>query len=256
MARALLELSSQPELPVLTGLGKPLAPGRPGVMLGHEGRGLIRDAAPRLRTDHDPDADERIGALAEALAETRPEVLIAIGPLTNLGALANAGVPLPPLAIMGGKLEDVVLEGVVPGIEEWNWFCDPLAVQRVLAAEHSKPPRIVPAEVSFRTELAPGDPERLASGGPLARALSALCQEWLAALRDRLGAPRPRVALHDPLTLATLVEPDLCPFEARRIRVDDEGRTLREPGPANAWVAVDVKEAALREHLMQVWLGG
>ena len=128
--------------------------------------------------------------------------------------------------------------------------------QRVLAAEHPRPPRIVPAEVTFRTELAPGDVERLASGDPLARALSTLCQQWLTALRERLGAPRPRVALHDPLTLATLVQPDLCPFEARRIRVDDDGRTLCDPGPANVEVATDVKETALREHLMQAWLGG
>jgi pyrimidine-specific ribonucleoside hydrolase len=223
-------------------------------MLGHEGRGLIDDAAPRLRIDDNPDAAGRVKALAKALDESRPDTLVAIGPLSNLGALLEAGASLPPLAIMGGKLEDVMLEGTVPGIEEWNWFCDPLAVQRVLAARHSKLPRIVPAEVTFRTELAPGDVEQLGSGGPLALALATLCQEWLRVQQERLGATRPRVALHDPLTVATLVEPNLCPFEPRRIYVDDEGRTQREPGPPCVEVAVDVDEAALRDRLMEVWL--
>ena len=255
MVKELLKRADRSDVPVVTGLGKPLTPGRPGVMLGHEGIGLIPDPAPRPRTDEtEPDASERVESLARSLEDAGADFLAAIGPMTNIGALATAGAALPPLAIMGGKVADVMLEGVVAGIEEWNWFCDPLAVQRTLAAEHSTSPRIVPAEVTMPTALADGDVEKLGSGDPLARALSTLCREWLVALRDRLGAENPRVALHDPLTVATLVKPELCPFESREISVDSEGRTERVPGGASVEVAVSVANEELREHLMEVWL--
>jgi len=254
IVEALLAKAGVAGVPVLEGLGAPLSEGRAGLMLGHEGAGILEAPAPRMKTERDPGGEARVDALAEALTAARPEVLLAIGPLTNLGALAAARVPLPPLAIMGGKFEDVMLEGMSPGIFEWNWFCDPAAVQAVLAAPHATLPRVVPAEVTFRTELAAGDVERLAGGDALARALATLCEEWLRALRERLRAPRPRVMLHDPLTAAVLVEPGLCPFEPRRVRVDDAGASIPEPGAPNLEVAVDVDAAALCDHLMQTWL--
>jgi len=254
MAQRLLELSGASEVPVLTGLGKPLTDERPGLMLGHEGLGLLDDPDPRRRTVENENAEERIDAMAAAMAEARPEFLVAIGPMTNVGALAAANAALPPLAIMGGKIEDVALAGTIPGIEEWNWFCDPIAVQHTLVAQNPRPPRVVPAEVTWQTELVDGDVERLAEGGTLARVLSTLCDEWLTAQRDRLGVKKPRVALHDPLTLATLVEPGLCPFEHTRIRIDDRGCTTRETDGAEIEVATDVDPGALRAHLMDVWL--
>jgi len=254
MVEMLLHLAGRGDLPVITGLGKPLTPERKGLMFGHEGRGLIDDPQPRMRTTENPDEAASIDALAEAMSAARPDAVVAIGPMTNLGALARAGATLPPLAVMGGKVEDVVLEGMLAGVEEWNWFCDPIAVQLALEAAASPPMRVVPAEVTWRTQLAEGDVERLAAGGPLARALSTLSGEWLAFQRDRLGSKSPRVALHDPLTVATLVESQLCHFDRCRITVDDNGATQRVPGEVNAEVAVDVDRSALRDHLMATWL--
>ena len=99
---------------------------------------------------------------------------------------------------------------------------------------------MVPAEVTFRTSLPRSDVERLASGDALARSLATLCEHWLRAQVDILGSKRPGLMLHDPLTAAILVEPDLCPFEERRIRVDDSGAAHLEGGPANLEAAVDV----------------
>ena len=254
MVVEVLKLAGTADLPVITGLGKPLSPGRKGVMFGHEGRGLLDDPKPLARTESDPDPEATIRALASALEATRPDALVAIGPLTNLGALVEAGVALPPLSIMGGKVADVDLKRVAPSVEEWNWWSDPRAAQAVLAAPHAEVPRVVPAEVTFRTALAPGDVERLAAGDVLARALARLCEEWLTFLRDRLSVEQPQVALHDPLTVATLVEDSLCPFAPQRLRVDEQGITKRESGPPNAQVAHDVRAEVLRAHLMETWL--
>lgn len=253
ITHALFDAAGVRDIPVVTGLGVPLSDHRHGLMFGHEGRGILADAAPRKRIDEEPDADAKLHALARGLEAARPDVLLAIGPLGNVGALAAAGVPLPRLAIMGGKFEDVMLEGMTPHVSEWNWFCDPLAVQHVLDASHAVLPRVVPAEVTFRTELADGDVERLAEGDDLARALASLSREWLDFQASR-GSPRPRVMLHDPLTLATLVEPGLCAFANRRVRVDDQGASETLAGEPNVEVAVDVDAAAVRAHLMDAWL--
>ena len=255
IAQALLQVADVPDTYVVSGLGVPLTPGRKGILFGHEGRGIVENPEPRLRVESESGGTERVEALAEALAKAEPDVLLAIGPLTNVAALLNAGAELPPLAIMGGKLEDVLLAGMVPYISEWNWFCDPIAVQRVLAAEHRVRPRVVPAEVTFRTRLAEGDVARLAAADALARALATLSEHWLQAQKDLLGSKRPVVALHDPLTAAVLVERGLCPFEARSIRVDDTGASHRETGAPNIDAAVDVDPTAAREHLMATWLG-
>jgi inosine-uridine nucleoside N-ribohydrolase len=224
-------------------------------MFGHEGRGILEGRKPRMRTEETPDAKDRIRQLGEELERTRPDVLVAIGPLSNLGALARDGFPLPPLAIMGGKFSDVILEGMIPAIPEWNWFCDPQAVQEVISQDAKVLPRIVPAEVTFRTALPPTDVARLATGDALAQQLSTLCNEWLSFLRQRSGGREPRVALHDPLTAATLMEDELCPFADQRIRVDDGAASHREAGPPNICAATDVDNDALCLHLMEIWMG-
>ncbi len=254
IARGVLKAADVTDVPILSGLGVPITEGRIGLMFGHEGKGMLDGREPRMQTREDTDADTRIAALGEGIEAAKPDVLVAIGPLSNLGALVRAGVTLPPLAIMGGKLSDVMLDGMVAGISEWNWYCDPLAAQTVINADHTTLPRIVPAEVTFRTALAPGDVDALARGDALARQISALSTEWLGFLRERLGRSEPRIALHDPLTAAVLVHDGLCPFEERRIRVDDDAVAETVDGPPNITVATDVDVDALRDHLMETWL--
>ena len=254
ITRALLDLADRADVPVLTGLGKPLCATRKGVMFGHEGRGLLDDAEPVMRVDADPDARATTDALARAIERTAPDALVAIGPMTNLGALARAGFALPRLAIMGGKVEDVEIEGAIAGIEEWNWFSDPVAVQAVLAQAGDPLLRVLPAEVTFGTHLEAEDVARLAGGDALARALARLSEIWLAFIAGARPKP-PCVHLHDPLTLASLFEPGLCAFADRRIEIDGAGATRRVEGLANAEVATDVDNDALRAHLMETWLG-
>ncbi len=254
ITQALLALTDA-EVPVVTGLGRPLTPGREGRMFGHEGRGILEGAAPEMIVQADPDPERQIERLATELGSAEPDLIVAVGPLTNLGALVRRGVSLPRLAIMGGKIQDVMLPGMIPQIPEWNWYCDPDAVQLVLDAPLPVPARVVPAEVTFRTALAEGDVERLASGNELNQALARLCSEWLRFQAEGFKSAEPRVALHDPLTAATLVEPALCPFGFERIRVDARGGSEVISGEPNIEVATDVDAALLREHLMQTWLG-
>lgn len=254
IANELLAIADRDDVLVLPGLGVPLTPRKRGVMFGHEGRGLFDDQDPVLRVSEEVGGEERLDALAAAITETAPDMVLAIGPLTNIAALIDIGVNLPPLAIMGGKFDDVVLAGMSESISEWNWFCDPLAVQRVLTAEHGQLPLVVPAEVTFQTRLDDGDPELLAEGDEMNQALSRLCNHWLDLQRDSFDRDHPVVALHDPLTAALLVEPSLCRTEAMRIEVDDLGASTVVEGPPNLTAAVDVTPGEVRQHLMATWL--
>jgi len=67
-------------------------------------------------------------------------------------------------------------------------------------------------------------------GTRLTDALNLLYQEW--------GKETP--TLFDPMTIAYIVEPSLCPVEALHIRVDEKGFTRPDPGPSpNAQVCLD-----------------
>lgn len=253
---ALLAIAGKSSIPVLTGLGKPLTDRRAGVMFGHEGKGLISDPQPRLKITSESGAqrESRMQELAETLSAVAPDCVVAIGPLTNLGALVAMETTLPPLAIMGGKSESAVIPGMNDRIAEWNLFSDPVAARAVLGAESEQPSRIVPAEITFRTALEASDLEKLSGGNALCVTLRTLCDHWLDFLAHGSGMPEPRVALHDPLTIASLMEPTLCPFELRRVEVDDKGNLISVPGPANVEIATDVDTPALRSHLIETWL--
>ena len=186
---ALLKIEGNLSIPVLTGLGKPLTDRRAGVMFGHEGKGLLSDPKPRMKTTTESESlgQSRIANLAEKLDRVKPDYLVAIGPLTNLGALLSAGVALPPLAIMGGKSEDAEIPGMNDRIAEWNLFSDPVAARTVFRAESERPSRVAPAEVTFSTALEAPDLEQLSGGNPLCIALRTLCDYWLDFLASGFG---------------------------------------------------------------------
>jgi purine nucleosidase len=256
MVEALLRLAGAEGPPVLAGLGKPLTENRIGIMLGHEGQGLLTDASPRIRTDSDPDGARRVDALAQAIEGARADALVAIGPLTNVAALLRAGSKLPRLSIMGGKTAPVTIEGVTPTIDEWNWHCDPDAVATLLGQRPPSAglPRVFPAEITFRTPISPADHAALAGGDALCRSLASLAEIWLGKLAE-IGSQRPQIFLHDPLTVASLPAPDLCPMQPLRLERDGASGCVRRPGPANVELAVDVDPQRIRDLVMDTLLG-
>lgn len=259
ITEALLAVAGADPVPLLPGMGVPISDRRHGIMFGHEGRGILDSPEPELRIRTEIGAEQRIDELALALDDARPDVVAAIGPMTNLGALAMAGVQLPPLAIMGGKFSEVMLPGMVGEVSEWNWHCDPRAIQAVLATDHELDALIVPADVTFQTRLESDDLTRLSEGDAFNQCLAVLCQEWLKTQADQFNIENPIVALHDPLTVALLVEPDLCTYETKRIVVDDFAVTTSvqdEAGDGEAAseirAAVTVDKQAARRHVMDI----
>jgi inosine-uridine nucleoside N-ribohydrolase len=67
--------------------------------------------------------------------------------------------------------------------------------------------------------------------------------------------PEPGIYLHDPLTVALLASPELCPTEATRLAISDDGRVDRGAGAPNARIATDVDTKRTRLLILDTILG-
>ncbi len=121
------------------------------------------------------------------------------------------------IAIMGGASR--VKGGFTP-LAEFNTFADPEAAAAVYAC--GRPITAMSLDVTFQV-LSDGDQaRRLAeTGGEAARALSNLMRPFDRS-REHLFGPG-RVPIHDPCTIAWLLEPTLFETETVNVAVETEG---------------------------------
>lgn len=162
--------------------------------------------------------------------------LVAIGPLTNVGALIDAHPEtfrkLKRVVIMGGWIKplkpeygDAAPAGPSP---EYNILGDIHAAQKLFRS--GIPLDVMP--IDSTAHLALDEIKRrgiFAQGTPLTDSLTLQYQQWN-------GGVTP--VLFDAMTLAYLLHPKLCPVEPLHIRVDDTGATLVEDGAPNAQVCL------------------
>jgi inosine-uridine nucleoside N-ribohydrolase len=159
--------------------------------------------------------------------------LIAIGPLMNVGAAIDKDPSsfrkLKRVIIMGGSIKrgygDLGFGPPQPPQPEWNILNDVPSAQKLFAA--GVPLFVMPLD---STQLKMDEVKRaflFTQGTPLTDALTLLYHQW--------GQETP--TLFDPMTIAFLVNPSLCPVQPMHIRVDEKGFTRPEPGPPNAPIA-------------------
>jgi purine nucleosidase len=156
--------------------------------------------------------------------------LIAIGPLMNLGAAIDKDPAtfrkLKRVILMGGSIKrgygDLGFGPPQSPQPEWNILNDIPSAQKLFAAGVSL--FVMPLDA---TQLKLDEVKRaflFSQGTPLTDALTLLYHQW--------GQETP--TLFDPMTIAFLVNPSLCPVQPMHIRVDENGFTRPDPGPPNA----------------------
>ena len=161
--------------------------------------------------------------------------LIAIGPLMNLGAAIDKDPAtfrkLKRVIIMGGSIKrgygDLGFGPPQLPQPEWNILNDIPSAQKLFAA--GVPLCVMPLDA---TQLKLDEVKRaflFSQGTPLTDALTLLYHQW--------GQETP--TLFDPMTIAFLVNPSLCPVQPMHIRVDDKGFTRPDAGSPNAQVCLD-----------------
>jgi purine nucleosidase len=150
--------------------------------------------------------------------------LVAIGPLMNVGAAIDKDLAafrkLKRVVIMGGCIKrgygDLGYGPAHDPVPEWNIVNDIRSAQKLFAA--GVPLFVMPLD---STQLKMDEVKRaflFRQGTPLTDALTLLYHQW--------GQETP--TLFDPMTIAYLVEPSLCPIQPMRIRIDDKGFTRQD----------------------------
>ena len=164
---------------------------------------------------------------------------VAVGPLPNVGAMidkdAAAFRKLKRVVIMGGNVRPLLDPyGVAAPIAphpEWNIKNDIVSAQKLFTS--GVPLVVMPldstANLKFnevaRTAL-------FAHGSMLTNILAGLYYEWSAATRS------PTPIMYDPMTLASMLDPSLCPLTPMHLSVDDAGNTKETQGAPNAQVCL------------------
>jgi purine nucleosidase len=248
-ALAVLELAKASHIPVAKGTSLPLLVplhASAGDVHGQSGIGNSELPEPKSKPVNQHAVDYLIEKI---MAEPNELTLFPIGPLTNL-ALAIRQEPritkaLKELVIMGGSIK---AGGNITLAAEFNIHADPHAAHIVF---HSGIPiTLVPLDATYRCLLTSEDVERLNRiNSPIARFVrdaTAVYMEFYKKYEGFNGC-----ALHDPLTLAVILAPELFTFENHYVDVDmsggiSMGNTLADimkvsKKPSNMRVAMDVR---------------
>ena len=161
--------------------------------------------------------------------------LIAIGPLMNVGAAIDKDAAvfrkLKRVVLMGGSIRrgygDLGYTAPVAAMPEWNILNDVPSAQKLFAS--GVPLFVMPLD---STQLKMDEVKRaflFSQATAITDQLTVLYHLW--------GQETP--TLFDPMTLAFVLKPELCPVQGMHIRVDEKGYTREEPGLPNAQVCLD-----------------
>jgi len=252
IARKLLALAGRDGVPVAAGVREPILRQRNFLTLGHEGRGILTDEETLpLSPLHGVDL------FIEAELRERPHV-VAIGPLSNL-AVAIMKAPevidaIPHLTVMGGTIGRV---RDLPSTE-YNLCSDAEAALVVLSSGIAT--TLVPLDATCCVYFTTADLQRLRrAGAPLLRTVCTAIDIW-APLQRSFQESSPSFDatnvshLHDPLTVAVLLEPSLVRRERLALRPaikDGLFCFVEERGAPVVDVAVGVEVERTKEFILE-----
>jgi len=219
-ALATLEFLNASHIPVAKGCTLPMV----GPLLasdhvhGESGIGNAQLPEPKAK----PVSQHAIDYLIQRfLAEPGEISLFTIGPLTNV-ALAIRKEPrlasaVKEMVIMGGAIRE---GGNVTPQAEFNIYADPHAAHVVF---HSGIPiTLIPLDVTNKCMLLASDIGRLLKINSLvSRFVHDATTAYLEFTKEKTGIDG--CALHDPLTLATIIAPELLTLEEHYVDVDISG---------------------------------
>lgn len=210
-------------VPVAQGAGGPLVAPRELGNYVHGVSGLDGPELPEpLAGPVDVDAVEFLAAaLAGAAA---PVVVVATGPITNIAALLTkhpeAAAHIREVVFMGGSTE----RGNHTPAAEFNTYADPEALDVVLTA--GLPVRMVGLNLTHQALATPAVVERMAA---MDHQVGRTCAAWM----GFFGSSYKRIwdfdapPVHDPCTIAALIDPDVIEWQDAFVAVELDGRWTR-----------------------------
>ena len=157
--------------------------------------------------------------------------LVAIGPLTNVGSLIDkdpqAFRRLKRVVMMGGSIAAGYDDAIKVAVPEYNILSDIPSAQKLF--QSGVPIYLMPLDSTAQLKF--DEVKRAAlfyQASPLTDSLALLY------LLSGITTP----VLYDPMVVAFVIDPQLCPVEPMHIVVDQKGVTRSEPGAPNAQVCL------------------
>lgn len=215
----------------LCGSDVPVAQGAPGPVAGtlelgnyvHGSSGLDGPELPEPRTG--PVSLDAVGFLAERLAASdEPVVVVATGPITNIAGLLrdrpDVRGKIREIVFMGGSTE----RGNHTPTAEFNTYADPEALDVVLRS--GVPVRMVGLNLTHQALATPEVVERMSR---MEHRLGRTCAAWM----GFFGGSYKRIwdfdspPVHDPCTIAALVDPGVITWQHAFVAVELDGRWTR-----------------------------
>jgi purine nucleosidase len=230
----------------------PIYPGAEHPMQGEQRQPIAQQAVVLPRWPHESKfpMNQAVDFLAHTIRSHPGDVtLLTVGPLTNAGLLFSQYPDvielLAGLVMMGGNFDET---GPEAQRVEWNVAGDPLASKiayKALVGVH----RSLGLNVTQQVMMS-ADEVREQFTAPLLHPVLDMAEIWFAGFY-------PSITFHDPLAAATVFEPDLCSYQQGIVMLDNgdkPGRTVWQPGPANAphQVAVTVDVNRYFQHFFDV----
>ncbi|WP_421850480.1 nucleoside hydrolase [Oricola sp.] len=230
-ALRIMELIGATDVPIAAGCVSPIA--RPLVLGTADGPSGL-DGSPYLPQPTIKPVDmHAVDFLAAVLREAEePVVLAPTGPLTNVGMFV---LKYPELL---NRIEKVVLMGgacyrrdeyITP--TEFNIFCDPEAAEIVLTSGMDI--TMVGLDVTMRVVVEEPQYEAIAGiNTPLARVVEDWLKFYEKLHRGQMGIGG---ALHDPLVLAAVIDPEIIETREAHVEIDRTGTHTFGATVADFW---------------------
>jgi len=248
----LLEIAGREEIPVYLGGDTPLQGTAAFPEVWRKSADVPTGSHPAQKAPQPQTAADYL--VSRSLERSRPVHILALGPLTNLGAalrhaadaMRNADIWIMGGAVFApGNLGDGGYFQTSNKTAEWNFYVDPAAAKAVFASGARI--HLVPLDATNQVQI----DEKLFRAFQ-SKARSALGRYVTAILKQHLPEIRETIYFAwDPLAAVAMVEPGTVQERQMAIEIKqippEEGRTAEMPGyPPNAGVALNADAGSFR----------
>ena len=217
LACCLLETLGRTDIPVYAGIGKTLLQSIPDweqVAASHHPHQM--EVLKKQQPSTQPQQGSAVDFIIDTVMAGDGDItLVPVGPFTNIAAAFT----LEPR--LSQKTRIVMMGGATDRVRpEWNALCDPEATRIVFGT--GVPITMVGLDVTTKCVMSY---EQVKAIGAIDRPINQISSELIHLWGG--DNPEPRPTLHDPLAVATLIDPTFCETREMRIEVETQATHLR-----------------------------
>jgi len=234
-ALRLIEIAGHPEIPVAAGAAVPLVRHlvTASYVHGNNGLGGVEFPEPKIK----PVKETASEIIRRIVRENPGEItLVPIGPVTNIATALRSDPELakmiPAIVMMGGSIS----AGNITPAAEFNLYVDPEAARAVF--DSGIPITMVGLDVTRKVLLMDEHVAKLAAAqNPVSQAAAKIMRNAIDTVR-KIGIGNGSM-MHDPLAVASMIDPEILTLRDYHIDIETEGEFTA--GMTVAWAKGPVR---------------